>query len=48
VLVMLGYDPGTRVALYVGAAWVVLLTVAYFVFGIGKRIAVVAVDANAA
>jgi len=37
VLVMLGYSPDTRVALYVGAAWVALLTVAYWVFGIDRR-----------
>lgn len=37
VLVMLGYSPDTRVALYVGVAWVVLLTVAYWLFGIGRR-----------
>lgn len=37
VLVMLGYSPDTRVALYVGVAWVVLLTVAYRLFGIGRR-----------
>lgn len=48
VIVMLGYHPDTRVALYVGAAWVVLLTVAYFVFGIGKRMTLTAPDANAA
>jgi L-asparagine transporter-like permease len=48
VLVMLGYDPGTRVALYVGLGWVALLTVAYFVFGVGKRMTLAAADANAA
>lgn len=37
VLVMLGYSPDTRVALYVGVAWVVLLTVAYWLFGIDRR-----------
>ncbi|WP_424681154.1 amino acid permease [Frateuria sp. YIM B11624] len=37
VLVMLGYSPDTRVALYVGVAWVVLLTVAYWLFGVGRR-----------
>lgn len=37
VLVMLGYSPDTRVALYVGAGWVALLTVAYWGFGIGRR-----------
>jgi AAT family amino acid transporter len=37
VLVMLGYSPETRVALYVGVAWVALLTVAYWLFGVGRR-----------
>ncbi|MGN2253600.1 amino acid permease [Frateuria sp. GZRe12] len=37
VLVMLGYSPDTRVALYVGAGWVALLTLAYWGFGIGRR-----------
>ena len=37
VLVMLGYSPDTRVALYVGVAWVLLLTVAYWLFGVGRR-----------
>ncbi len=37
VLVMLGYSPDTRVALYVGVAWVALLTVAYKVFGVGRN-----------
>jgi AAT family amino acid transporter len=37
VLVMLGYSPDTRVALYVGVAWVTLLTVAYWLFGVGRR-----------
>jgi AAT family amino acid transporter len=37
VLVMLGYSADTRVALYVGAAWVLLLTVAYWAFGIDRR-----------
>lgn len=37
VLVMLGYSTDTRVALYVGVAWVALLTVAYRAFGIGRR-----------
>jgi L-asparagine transporter-like permease len=37
VLVMLGYSPDTRVALYVGVAWVALLTVAYWLFGVGRR-----------
>jgi amino acid transporter, AAT family len=47
VVVMLGYHPDTRVALYVGAAWVALLTVAYYAFGIGRRMSLVEVDANA-
>ncbi|HET6806939.1 MAG TPA: amino acid permease [Frateuria sp.] len=37
VLVMLGYSPDTRVALYVGAGWVALLTVAYWGFGVHRR-----------
>ncbi|GLQ49679.1 amino acid permease [Dyella flava] len=47
VLVMLGYSPDTRVALYVGAAWVALLSVGYVVFGIGRRMSLAATDANA-
>jgi amino acid transporter, AAT family len=47
VLVMLGYSPDTRVALYVGGAWVVLLSVAYVVFGIGRRMNLATADANA-
>ncbi|HTV85699.1 MAG TPA: amino acid permease [Dyella sp.] len=46
VVVMLGYSPDTRVALYVGAAWVVLLTVAYVVFGIGRRMSLADADAS--
>ncbi|RDS85502.1 amino acid permease [Dyella psychrodurans] len=46
VVVMLGYSPDTRVALYVGAAWVVLLSVAYLAFGIGRRMSVAATDAS--
>jgi L-asparagine transporter-like permease len=46
VLVMLGYSPDTRVALYVGAAWVALLSVAYVVFGIGRRMSLTATDAD--
>ncbi len=38
VLVMLGYSADTRVALYVGAAWVLLLAVAYKVFGVDRRL----------
>ena len=37
VLFMLGYSPDTRVALYVGAAWIVLLSLAYRFLGIGER-----------
>jgi amino acid transporter, AAT family len=47
VLVMLGYSPDTRVALYVGAIWVALLSVGYVVFGIGRRMNLAATDANA-
>jgi AAT family amino acid transporter len=47
VLVMLGYSPDTRVALYVGAAWVLLLTVAYWAFGVGRRMNLATTDANA-
>jgi AAT family amino acid transporter len=38
VLVMLGYSADTRVALYVGVVWMLLLTVAYKVFGIDRRL----------
>ncbi|GFZ95489.1 amino acid permease [Dyella caseinilytica] len=48
VLVMLGYSPDTRVALYVGVAWVALLSVAYAVFGVGRRMSLASTDANAA
>ncbi|HEV2620769.1 MAG TPA: amino acid permease [Frateuria sp.] len=37
VLVMLGYSADTRVALYVGVAWVALLTIAYRLFGVDRR-----------
>lgn len=37
VLFMLGYSADTRVALYVGVAWVALLTVAYRLCGIERR-----------
>ena len=47
VLVMLGYSPDTRVALYLGAAWVALLSVGYVVFGVGRRMSLLATDANA-
>jgi amino acid transporter, AAT family len=46
VLVMLGYSPDTRVALYVGAAWVVLLSVAYLAFGVRRRMSVADADAS--
>jgi L-asparagine transporter-like permease len=39
VVVMLGVNPDTRVALYVGAAWIALLTVAYKLFGIRQHMA---------
>lgn len=42
VWVMLGYSPDTRVALYVGVAWIALLTVAYYAFGIERRMRLVA------
>jgi amino acid transporter, AAT family len=47
VLVMLGYNPDTRVALYVGAVWVALLSVCYVVFGIGRKMRLAASDADA-
>ena len=37
VLFMLGYSPDTRVALYVGVAWIVLLSLAYRFLGVGER-----------
>jgi L-asparagine transporter-like permease len=37
VLFMLGYSADTRVALYVGAAWVVVLSLAYRFLGVGAR-----------
>ena len=37
VWVMLGYSPDTRVALYVGVVWIALLTVAYYAFGVERR-----------
>ncbi|WP_426664597.1 amino acid permease [Rhodanobacter aciditrophus] len=37
VWVMLGYSPDTRVAIYVGVAWLALLTAAYYGFGIERR-----------
>jgi amino acid transporter, AAT family len=48
VLVMLGYSPDTRVALYVGAAWVALLSIGYVVFGVGRRMSASLADTNAA
>ncbi|WP_266169522.1 amino acid permease [Dyella subtropica] len=48
VVFMLGYSADTRVALYVGAAWVVVLSVAYRLFGVGRRMSVVSVDATPA
>jgi amino acid transporter, AAT family len=47
VLVMLGYSPDTRVALYVGAAWVALLSICYVAFGVGRRMNLAAADADA-
>ncbi|WP_199096592.1 amino acid permease [Dyella sp. ASV21] len=38
VVVMLGVSPDTRVALYVGAGWIALLSVAYKVFDVRHRI----------
>lgn len=37
VVFMLGYGADTRVALYVGGMWVVVLSVGYRVFGVGRR-----------
>jgi L-asparagine transporter-like permease len=37
VVVMLGVNPDTRVALYVGAAWIALLSVAYVLCGVRQR-----------
>ncbi|MBT2118687.1 amino acid permease [Dyella sp. LX-66] len=45
VLFMLGYSPDTRVALYVGAGWVVLLSLAYKFLGIGARMRALAPQA---
>lgn len=42
VWVMLAYSPDTRVAIYVGVAWLALLTVAYYGFGIERRMRLVA------
>lgn len=40
VWVMLWWSPDTRVAIYVGAAWVALLIVGYYGFGIERRMRV--------
>jgi amino acid transporter, AAT family len=48
VLVMLGYNPETRVALYVGFAWVLLLSIAYVLFGVARRMSVASADTHAA
>ncbi|MGO4704034.1 amino acid permease [Dyella sp. 2RAB6] len=45
VLFMLGYSPDTRVALYVGAGWVVLLSLAYRFLGVGARMRTLAAQA---
>lgn len=37
VIVMLGVNPDTRVALYVGVAWIALLSVAYKLCGVRQR-----------
>lgn len=42
VWVMLAYSPDTRVAIYVGVAWLALLTAAYYGFGIERRMRLVA------
>jgi L-asparagine transporter-like permease len=42
VWVMLAYSPDTRVAIYVGVAWLALLTTAYYGFGIERRMRLVA------
>ncbi|HEX7817140.1 amino acid permease [Dyella sp.] len=39
VVFMLGYNPQTRVALYIGAGWIVLLSLAYALMGNEKKIA---------
>ncbi|KZC40496.1 UNVERIFIED_ORG: amino acid permease, partial [Rhodanobacter sp. FW104-R5] len=45
VWVMLGYSPDTRVALYVGVAWIALLTAAYYAFGVERRMRKVPAEA---
>ncbi|ULU24875.1 amino acid permease [Dyella terrae] len=37
VVVMLGVNPDTRVALYVGAAWIALLSITYYLCGVRDR-----------
>lgn len=37
VLVILAFDPSTRVALYVGPVWLVLLLVSYYALGMNKQ-----------
>ena len=37
VVVMLGVSPDTRIALYIGAAWVALLAIAYRLFQVEGR-----------
>lgn len=44
VVFMLGYGADTRVALYVGVMWVVVLSLGYRVFGVGKRMSLVGAD----
>ncbi len=43
VWVMLGINPDTRVAIYVGVAWLACLCAAYRLFGIGRRMRLAAV-----
>ncbi|MDI3261824.1 MAG: amino acid permease [Fulvimonas sp.] len=43
VWVMLGINPDTRVAIYVGVAWLAFLCAAYRLFGIGRRMRLAAV-----
>jgi L-asparagine transporter-like permease len=42
VVVMLGVSPDTRIALYIGAAWVALLAIAYRLFQVQGRMQLVA------
>jgi len=39
VMFMLGYSADTRVALYVGVAWIALLSLVYSLSGLGRRMA---------